>query len=75
MGKIEDLLNNLPKEIVEFKPYAYVSKRSDSLTAYFKNEADYSVVVNENITLYRSLDTDEVVGIRIDGLSKLELDT
>lgn len=50
---------------IPFKPYSYYSKGSKSLTHYFKGDPDYSEVLDEATTVYRSLETGEVVGIKI----------
>mgnify|MGYP001033652322 CR=1 FL=1 len=52
-----------------FKPYACLHKASDSLTVYFKGDADYSKRLTDHVTLYLSLDNDEIVGCRIKGIS------
>lgn len=54
----------------KFTPYCYLSEKSDAFTVYFANECDYSEVLSDNITLYRSLETKEIVGCRIDAFSK-----
>ncbi len=54
-----------------FEPYCYISKEADALTAYFSDPADYSQRLNDHITLYRSLETNVIVGCRIDGISSL----
>ena len=53
----------------KFVPYCYLNKDSDSLTVYFEGDADYSERVNDHLTIYRSLDTKELVGCRIKGIS------
>ena len=55
-----------------FKPYCYISNEADSLTASFSDTAGYSEVLSDQITVYRSLETNEIVGCRIDGLSKID---
>jgi hypothetical protein len=49
-------------------PYIYHSKEADALTVYFEGDADYSKRLNDHITLYLSIDTDEIVGCRIKGV-------
>jgi hypothetical protein len=58
---LEELLKNVPKG--EFKPYAYQSDRS--LFVYFKGDADYSESLTDEITLYKSLETNEIVGCAV----------
>lgn len=58
----------------EFLPYAVRCVKGDSLTVYWKELPDYSEKINDRITIYRSLDTEEVVGVRINGLSDVEVE-
>jgi hypothetical protein len=53
----------------QFVPYCHLSGQSDTLTVYFEGDADYSKRLNDHVTLYLSLETDEVVGCRIKGVS------
>ena len=52
-----------------FQPYCVTSREADALTAYFKPDADFSQRLTEHVTLYRSLETNEIVGCRIKGIS------
>jgi hypothetical protein len=52
-----------------FVPYSYFSKESDSLTVYFEGDADYSKRLNDHVTIFLSLDTHEIIGCRIKGIS------
>lgn len=67
-SKVECLLkeNQLAKE---FAPYCFLDKQSDTLTAYFEGDADYSRRLSAHLTLYLSLATDEIVGCRVKGIS------
>ena len=53
----------------KFVPYCHLNGASDALTVYFEGDADYSVRLSDHVTLYRSLETDEVVGCRIKGIA------
>lgn len=55
----------------QFTPYCHLNKKSDSLTVYFEGDADYSERLNDHVTLYRSLETKEVVGCRIKGIDEI----
>lgn len=55
----------------KFVPYCYLSKEADTLTVYFEGDADYSKRLNDHVTLYLSLETREIVGCRIKGISGL----
>ena len=58
----------------KFTPYCHLNKASDSLTVYFEGDADYSERLSDHVTLYRSLETKEVVGCRIKGVADLLMD-
>ena len=63
---IQFLKENPPAK--DFKPHCYHSKEADALTIYLRGDADYSKRLNAHVTLFFSIDTDEVVGCRIKGL-------
>ncbi len=54
-----------------FQPYSVISSEADALTVYFKPDADYSQRLNDHITLYRSLVSNELVGCRIKGIKAI----
>lgn len=49
----------------EFKPYAYYGYEEDALTVYIKGDADYACRLNSRVTVYRSLEDNDVVGCQI----------
>ena len=55
----------------KFVPYCYLSEQADTLTVYFEGDADYSRRLCDHVTLYLSLETDEIVGCRIKGICGL----
>jgi hypothetical protein len=55
----------------QFVPYCHLSREADTLTVYFEGDADYSKRLSEHVTLYLSLETHEIVGCRIKGVSGL----
>jgi hypothetical protein len=61
------LKKNAPAK--KFVPYCYVNKQADALTVYFEGDADYSKRLSDHVTLYLSLETNEMVGCRIKGIS------
>lgn len=65
---IKQLLKDNPP-VNRFVPYSYLSEESDTLTVYFEGDPDYSKRLNDHITLYLSLETDEIVGCRIKGIA------
>lgn len=48
-----------------FRPYAYYGAEEDSLTVYFQGDADYAKRLNSRVTVFLSLDDDELVGCQI----------
>ena len=52
-----------------FQPYSYHSKEADALTVHFRPDADYSKRLTDHVTLLLSMESDEIVGCRIKGLS------
>lgn len=65
--ELMDILFSEP--IGAFEPYVECSQEADAINVYFKPDADYSVRMSEHVTLFRSIDTNEVVGCRIKGIS------
>ena len=57
----------------QFVPYAYISREADALTVYFKGDPDFSERLNDQVTLYRSTETSEIVGCRIKGNIQIPL--
>lgn len=63
------LRDNAPAN--KFVPYSHVNTETDTLTVYFEADADYSKRLSDHVTLYLSLDTDEIVGCRVKGIAGL----
>jgi NTP pyrophosphatase (non-canonical NTP hydrolase) len=51
-----------------FKPYCHKSEASGAMTIYFSGDADYSERLTDEVTLYRSIKTNEIVGCRVPAL-------
>lgn len=49
----------------EFRPCAYYGGEEDALVFYFRNEPDYAKRLNRRVTIYLSMETDELVGCQI----------
>lgn len=66
-----DLTDLLTAQIgdVAFQPYVVISHEADALTFYFRPDADYSERLTDHVTLYRSLESQELVGCRIKGIT------
>lgn len=57
--------------IMPFKPYIIMSEESGALTIYFKSDADYSEPLNDDITVYRSFESKEITGCRIENIRNI----
>jgi hypothetical protein len=66
---MEFLKENQPSK--QFVPYSYLSKEADALTVYFEGDPDYSKRLSDHVTLFLSMETHEIVGCRIKGISGL----
>jgi hypothetical protein len=60
---LDEILRLVPSG--EFQPYAYYNKDIDSIQAYFKDEGCYTKTLNDNIELYISFESGEIVGIKL----------
>ncbi len=63
---LEALRADMPAK--QFVPYCFISEEANALTVYFEADPDYSERLNDHVTLYRSLQTNELVGCRIKGI-------
>lgn len=55
----------------QFRPYVELCDEADVLTFYFKPDADYSQRLTDHVTLYLSLESNELVGCRIKGIKEI----
>lgn len=55
----------MQNSIKEFKSVPYYSKEYDTLTYYLKCGRSYSVQINESVSIMKSIETDEITGIKI----------
>jgi hypothetical protein len=53
-----------------FEPRPHYSVEGDSLTFFFKNESYHGERIDDFLTVYRSLETNGLVGCQIKGLPK-----
>ena len=54
-----------------FRPYCRFSRKADTLDVYVSDERKATEVINDQLWLYRGLDTGEVAGCRIMGAAAL----
>jgi hypothetical protein len=64
---IEYLKTNKPSG---FTPKPHYSADGDSLTFYFKNMESYGERVDNFLTVYRAMDTGELVGCQVKGVAR-----
>ena len=63
--QVTDFIKNVKASSKPFQPYAYYGKEEDALKVYFSDEQDYAKRLNSRVTVYLSLETDEIVGVQI----------
>lgn len=54
-----------------FSPTPFYSKMGDFLTLFWKNDQAYAETLVDGVTAYISMETKEMVGVKIHGVSKL----
>lgn len=71
MATVDQIKALLESEPVanKFSPYRELNLEADALTVYFKPDPDYSKRLNDHITLYLSIETNQIVGCRIKGIA------
>lgn len=55
----------------EFTPYHELDHDADALTVYFRGDRDYSKRLTAHVTLYLSLENNEIVGCRLKGITEI----
>lgn len=67
----KDLMKHLEtKKPRGFTPRPYYGEAEDSLTVYFDNAESYARRVDELLTVFLSLKTDDLVGFQVKGVRK-----
>ena len=59
------------KPAAEFRPCAYYGQEEDALMFYFRKDADYAKRINARVTVYLSMDDNELVGCQIKGVRRV----
>lgn len=67
----QELLEQIPVESCNFIPYAVYNNENDDLTAYFYDENYFAIPLNQNITLFKNLDNDQIVGCKIHSIKNM----
>lgn len=68
--QLEEYLNSYQSG--QFTPYALYDTSRDCVQAYFKDQEYYVEPVNDNLELYVSLETGEIVGVKIVNLREVD---
>jgi len=63
------ILEHPPAET--FQPCAYYGYEEDALMFYFRNDPDYARRINSRVTVYLSMDDNELVGCQIKGVGRV----
>lgn len=58
-----------------FVPYSIYDESDDSVTAHFKDGEYVSILLNENITVFKNFYDGEIIGCRINNLQKVKYET
>jgi len=66
---IDFLKQNSPSG--KFKPHAFYSEASDSLTFYFSDEPDYAERLHSRVTVFYSMKDRQLVGCRIKNVKRV----
>jgi hypothetical protein len=69
----DELINLIDsfKQASVFRPCAYYGQEEDALTFYFRKDADYAKRINARVTVYLSMDDNELVGCQIKGVRRV----
>ena len=54
-----------------FSPVAYYEPEEDALTFYFRSDPDYAKRIDDLLTVYLSLENDQLVGCRLKGIRRI----
>ena len=71
---LTDLANYLleaEKTMGEFKVKPYYCKEINSLICYFKDERSYDDWINKDVSVFRSIEDDSIVGFEVRGIEEL----
>ena len=72
MTQVSELISLMENGLAsEFTPYVAFSKAADAIDVYFRSDADYSTRLTDRITLFLSIDSNEIVGCRIEGVAEI----
>ena len=55
----------------EFRPCAYYGPDEDAMMFYFRNDPDYAKRINSRVTIYLSMESNDLVGCQIKGVGRV----
>jgi len=64
-----EIARNFPKN--SFKPYAFYNSSMNTIEVYLKDESCMTQSLNDQLDLYISFDTNEIIGVKILNIRKL----
>jgi len=73
MADLDLLLEQAKNADAEFIPYAEYRQKADAINVYFSDQPDRSKRLTDHVTLFVAIGSDEIVGCRIKGVSRLDL--
>ena len=66
---LDEMIKQFPSG--SFVPYAYYNADMDSIQVYFKDTSSYTQLLNQNVEIHLSHDTDEITGATILNIKQL----
>jgi hypothetical protein len=70
MVSLSEFLESTRAKAGAFQPHPLYTPEGDSLTFYLKDEDSYGERIDELLTVYKSCETDEIVGCQIKGVRR-----
>lgn len=63
-------INNMAKNVEEFKPFKYYNPDGDYIEVFLKRDSYFAEQISETITVYKSRATNEIVGLVLNNIKK-----
>jgi hypothetical protein len=69
---LDELLAKLAKKYknVKFKPGFFYNKPGDIVEVYLENVSYYAQWINHDVTVYKAMDDDRIIGLSVHGVKK-----
>jgi len=68
VAQLEAIMSN---PVEEFKPFVYYNKDGDLIEVYWTNDDYYAEWINHNLSIYRHMETNEIIGVEINWIKNL----